>query len=332
MSPYTAVHENPQGPGDSRPTALQIIKDNDMEGKLVGKVAVITGVSSGLGIETVRALSVTGLNLFLTARDLVKAKAALKEIWQDDKMELIEMDQSSLESVRTAAKTILAQTDAVNILVNNAGIMAVPELELSKDGYESQFATNHLSHFLLFQLLKPALFRASTPDFQSRVVMVSAAAHRISRIGAPDDYVFQKSPYVPWIAYARSKTANIYMANEIERRYGSLGLHATSLHPGVIATPLSKHVPAELATQMVQELAKDMKDVEQGAATTILATIGKEWEGRGGVYLNDCAEAERGEDDGIVSKGSYVTHTYDAKEEARLWRDSLEMVGLPHED
>ncbi|KAK7429790.1 hypothetical protein QQZ08_003635 [Neonectria magnoliae] len=319
MSPYTAVHKNPQGPGDSRPTALQIIKDNDMEGKLVGKIAVITGVSSGLGIETVRALALTGLRLLLTARDLAKAKAAL-------------MDPSSLESVRTAAKTILAQTDAVNILANNAGIMAVPELELSNDGYESQFATNHLSHFLLFQLLKPALFKASTADFQSRVVTVSAAAHRISRIGAPDDYVFQKSPYVPWIAYARSKTANIYMANEIERRYGSLGLHATSLHPGIIATPLSKHIPAEVATQMVHELAKDMKDVEQGAASTVLAAIGKEWEGRGGVYLNDCAEAERGEDDGIVSKGSYVTHTYDAKEEARLWRDSLEIVGLPHED
>ncbi|KPM45242.1 hypothetical protein AK830_g1286 [Neonectria ditissima] len=332
MSPYTAVHKNPQGPGDARPTALQIVKDNDLEGKLAGRVAVVTGVSSGLGVETVRALAVTGLKLFLTARDLAKAKTALAEIWQDGSMELIEMDQKSLESVRTAAKNILARTDVVNILINNAGIMAVPELELSKDGFESQFATNHLSHFLLFQLLKPALLKATTPNFQSRVVILSAAAHRISRIGAADDYSFQKSSYDPWLAYARSKTANIYMANEIERRYGSAGLHATSIHPGVIATPLSKHVPDDLAAKIVQELGTSIKSLEQGAATTVLAAVGKEWEGRGGVYLSDCAEAERGEDDGVVSKGSYVTHTYDAEDEGRLWRDSLKMVALPEQD
>lgn len=328
MSRYAAAHANPQGPGDSRPTALQIVTDNDMEGKLVGKVAVVTGVSSGLGIETSRALAATGARLILTARDLAKAKTALAGIWQEDKMELVEMDQNSLESVRVAAKIILAKTDKVNILVNNAGIMAVPDLQLSKDGYESQFAVNHLSHFLLFELLKPALLKATTPDFQSRVVVVSAAAHRISPIGDSDDYNFQRSTYVPWMAYARSKTANIYMANQIERDYGRLGLHATSLHPGVIGTGLVKYIPAEVVENMSLDIGPVIKSTEQGAATTIWAAIGKEWEGRGGVYLNDCAEAERGEDDGVPAKGSYVSHTYNAKEEARLWKDSLKMVGL----
>ncbi|KAH6897445.1 hypothetical protein B0T10DRAFT_535950 [Thelonectria olida] len=328
MSQYLASHENPEGPGDSRPTALQIVKDSGMEGKLVGKIAVITGVSSGLGVETVRALETTGVNFFLTARDVAKAKTALSDIWKDDRMELVEMDQSSLQSVRAAAKSILAKTDKVNLLINNAGVMAVPSLELTQDGFESHWVTNHLSHFLFFELLKSALLKATSPEFQSRVVMLSAAAHRISRIGASDDYAFQKSEYEPWVAYARSKTANIYMANEIERRYGSLGLHATSLHPGIIGTGIARFIPEEVVTKMTQELGLTFKSLEQGAATTLWAAIGKEWEGRGGVYLNDCAEAERGEDDGVVSKGSYVTHTYDAKEEARLWKDSLKLVGM----
>ncbi len=277
-----------------------------MEGKLTGKVAVVTGVSSGIGVETVRALAATGARLFLTARDLAKAKSALNEMWDDNQMELIQMDQTSLESVRTAGQKILAKADKVNILVNNAGVMAVPDLQLTKDGYELQFATNHLSHFLLFQLLKPALIKGSTPEFQSRVVVVSAGAHRISPIGDSDDYNFQKSPYHPWMAYARSKTANVYMANEIERRCGALGLHATSLHPGIIDTGLGKFLPAEVVNGMRQNpsMLKVEKTQAQGAATTIWAAVSKELEGRGGLYLSNCAVAERGEDDGDMNKDS----------------------------
>ncbi len=330
MSRYATSHANPQGAGDSRPTALQIVKDENMENKLTGKVAVVTGVSSGIGVETVRALSKTGARLFLTARDLTKAKSVLTEIWDDHKMELIEMDQTSFESVRSAGQKILAKTDIVNILINNAGVMAVPDLQLTKDGYEIQFETNHLSHFLLFQLLKPALIRGSTPEFQSRVVMVSAGAHRISPIGASDDYNFQKSPYHPWMAYARSKTANVYMANEIERRYGALGLHATSLHPGIIDTGLGKFLPAEVISGMRQnpDMVKIEKTQAQGAATTIWAAISKELEGRGGVYLSNCAVAERGEDDGDMNQEMTSSYTYNEHEEARLWKDSLKIVGI----
>lgn len=128
ISRYAAAHRNGNGPGDARPTALQIVKDEGVEGKLKAKVIVITGVSSGIGIETVRALSATGATLFLTARNVTKAKAALAEILNSSRMEIIEMDQESFDSVRAAAKAILTQTDKINILINNAGIMAVQEL------------------------------------------------------------------------------------------------------------------------------------------------------------------------------------------------------------
>ncbi|PGH05695.1 hypothetical protein GX51_02855 [Blastomyces parvus] len=330
MSRYAAVHANPQGVGDSRPTALQIVENEGMAGKLDGKVVVITGVSSGLGVETVRAMAATGATLYLTARDLDKAKAALSEIFNPETMHLVQMDQASLDSVRNAAKSILAKTDRVNILINNAGIMAVPDLQLTVDGYEAHFATNHLSHFLFFQLLKSAMLAGTSPEFQSRVVNMASSGHRAGGINPSDNYHYQKGDYNPSLAYVQSKTANIYMANEIERRFGSLGLHATSVHPGGIATGLGRHLPAEYLQSLYQnqDLIKMFKNPEQGAATSVWAAIGKEWEGRGGRYLSDCAEAMPGEDDMNVWSATSVSYTYSPENEARLWKDSLHMVGL----
>ena len=340
MSRYAAAHMNPQGPGDSRPTALQIVKDNDMEGKLAGKVIVITGVSSGIGIETVRALAMTGATFYLTARDLNKAKNALADILldADDRMTLVEMDQTSLDSVRSAAATILAKTNyrGVNILINNAGIMMVPDRQLTKDGYELQFGVNYLSHFLLFQLLKPALLLAASitsAEFPSRVVNVSSSAHRYKGINGSDNYSFQKEgSYDPQAAYAQSKTAQVYMANKIERLYGSRGLHSTSLNPGFIATAIGRYLPKEVIGFMLQNdflVNKYRKSPEQGAATTVWAAIGKEWQSKGGKYLNNCGVSERGADDAPITDGTYVSHTYSPEDEARLWKDSLAMVGLP---
>jgi NAD(P)-dependent dehydrogenase (short-subunit alcohol dehydrogenase family) len=306
-----------------------VVEDEGMEGRLEGRVIVITGTSSGLGIETARALSTTGATLYLTARNVTKAKAALADISEPGRTEFVEMDLESFESVRAAATAILAKTDKVNILINNAGIMAVPGLEFTKNGHELQFGTNHLSHFLFFQLLKPALLAATTPGFRSRVVNVSSAAHRLNGINATDNYNFEKGGYNPWVSYAQSKTANIYMANEIERRYGSRGLHATSIHPGGIATGLSKHIPeADLAAMLEDKaLVKSLKSPEQGAATTVWAAIGKEWENKGGKYLSNCAEAKRGNDDSDMSAADYVSHTYNMESEGRLWEDSVKIVG-----
>lgn len=329
MTRYDQVHVDPQGPGDQRPTALDIIKDNTLERTMTGKVAVITGVSSGLGVEVARALAATGMRLFLTARDVTKAKQALSGQLQTTEVEFIQMDQTSLQSVREAANIILSRTNTVNLLINNAGVMAVPELQLTADGYEVQFTTNHLSHFLLFQLLKPALLAAATGDFQSRVVMVSAAAHRIYGID-PQNYHFQNGGYEPWVAYAQSKCANIYMANEIDRRYGPLGLHASSVHPGIIATEVGRFLSDETIEAMKQDkmLLKVLKTPEQGAATTVYAAVDKDLEGKGGRYLVNCTEAIRGTDDGQPSSETYVSHTYCPQKEADLWKDSLKMVGL----
>ncbi|PTB66529.1 NAD(P)-binding protein [Trichoderma citrinoviride] len=336
MSRYAEAHVSPQGPGDARPTALQVVEDEQMTDKLKGKTIVVTGVSSGLGVETVRALATTGASFILTARDVEKAKKALGDAFEPSRMKLVQMDQASLDSVRQAAQAILASADKISILVNNAGIMAIPDLQLTKDGHELQFGVNHLSHFLLFQLLKPALLAGSTPDFASRVVNVSSAAHRFAGLQASDNYSFQQGDYNKWVAYAQSKAANVYMANEIERRYGSRGLHALSVHPGGIRTGLMRHIPEEEAKAMVAQIGPEvllgMKSPEQGAATQVWAAIGREWEGKGGKYLSDVSEAKPGPDDGDMSSPTTVSHTYDEKEEARLWRDSLKLVGLEDDE
>lgn len=331
MSRYAEAHFNPAGPGDARPTALQIIKDEAADGKLAGKVIVITGTSSGIGIETARALSLTGAKLLLTARDLNKAKTALDGILEPGRVELVEMDNSSLSSVRAAAKVILHKSNGqVNILINNAGIMALPKLEYTKDGFEMQFGVNHLSHFLLFELLKPALLASASPAFSSRVVNVSSSAHHVASINGSGNYNFEKNEYNEWVSYGQSKTANIYMANEIERRYGSRGLHATSVHPGGIATGLMQHVDPAMLEEMQKDekLFKTMKSPKQGAATTVWAAIGEEWEKKGGEYLADCGQTTRGNDNHEITGVGFAGHAYDPENEARLWKDSLKMVGL----
>ncbi|KAL3467169.1 hypothetical protein BJX64DRAFT_300780 [Aspergillus heterothallicus] len=340
MSRYAAVHSNPQGAGDDRPTALQIVKDNDLEGKLTGKVAVITGISAGLGVEVVRALAATGATLYLTARDIPKAESALDDILQRDRMHLIHMDHNSLASVRIAAEKILAQTSAaktgVNLLICNAGIMCLPARELTVDGHEVQFQTNHLSHYLLFSILRPALLAgaAASPDFHSRVVLVSASGHRAHGLNASDDYNFEKSEYSPWAVYAQSKTANIYMANEIERRYGARGVHGLSLHPGIIQTGLSRHLPRQQVETMLanENIVRGAKNIKQGAATIIYAAVDRDWEGKGGRYLVDCREAEEGPNDRDILSLAYTGHTYHEEDEERLWRDSEKIVGVVSED
>ncbi|KAF5979557.1 alcohol dehydrogenase [Fusarium coicis] len=330
MSRYAAAHDDPQGPGDARPTALQIIKDEGVEGKLKGKVIVITGTSSGIGIETARALAETSAKLFLTARNLDKAKKACAEFFDASRMEFIELDLTSFDSVRTAAKSILDKTDKINILVENAGCMAVPELELTKDGHEMQFGVNFLAHFLFFELLKPALLAAVTPELNSRVVVLSSSAHQHSSINESDNYNFQKGGYDPWLSYGQSKTADAYLANEIDRRYGSQGLHATSVHPGGIMTELARYIPPEVLQSLASSDAakKMLKSPEQGAATTVWAAIGKQWQNAGGKYLENCQEAPPAKQiDPHFGKG-YAPHVYDPEREARLWQDALKIVGL----
>ncbi|KAJ8116159.1 hypothetical protein OPT61_g2353 [Boeremia exigua] len=332
MSRYAESHVKPNGPGDERPTALQIIKDEGAEGTLKGQVIVITGTSSGLGIETTRALAATGANFFLTARDVKKAETALAGIFDSSRMEIVEMDQANLSSVRTAAATILAKAPKIHLLINNAGIMSIPNLEFTADGHELQFGTNHLSHFLFYKLLEPALLAGASAELPSRVVTLSSSAHNIHGLNASDNYNFQKTSYDPDVSYGQSKTANIYMANEIERRHAAHNLHATSLHPGIIQTALTRHMPPGAFVGM-EALWPTMKSVEQGAATTVWAAVGKAWERDGGKYLSNCAVAEPfKEGDSKLASIGYAPWAYNVEEAKRLWTDSLKLVGLPAEE
>ena len=321
-SRYAAAHIKPKGPGDSRPTGLDIVKDEGLEGKLAGKVMFITGCTSGIGVDTARALAATGATLYVTARDPSKGDAVLADILQTGRVHLLKLDLNSLDSVRACAKEFLHQSTTLNVLVNNAGVMHTPEGKTA-DGFETQFGTNHLAHFLLFNLLKPALLASSTPDFHSRVVALSSSSgHKASGIHF-DNLGLEKGVYTPQVAYGQSKTANIYMANEIERRYGMRGLHGLSVHPGGIVTGLQKHWSEKQKAILTDEkVVPLMKSTAQGAATTVWAAVGKELEGKGGLYLEDC---------GVSSEGKYAAWAYDKEKEGRLWGVSLKMVGLEDE-
>lgn len=210
-------------------------------------------------------------------------------------------------------------------------VMATPEGR-TKDGFETQFGTNHVGHFYLFQLVKDALLKSSTPDFPSRVVSVSSVGHRVGGI-RPNDYNFEEpGSYTPWGAYGQAKTANIYFANEIERRYGSKGLHATSLHPGGIFTGLQVHISEDQMKEWITPgVITYMKNAEQGAATTVYAALSQEWAHKGGKFLSNCVEekpfAQKGDQFHIDDDG-YEKWAYNEELEKRLWQDSLKMVGL----
>ncbi|KAJ4982598.1 WW domain-containing oxidoreductase [Stagonosporopsis vannaccii] len=325
---YAAAHLSTKGPGDDRPTASQVIKDERLEGQLADKVILVTGASAGIGIETVKVLARTGATIFAAARDLKKAERALAG--SEGRIELLTLDLASLASVRAAAENFLKRSGGkLNILINNAGVMALPSRTVTADGFETQFGTNHLGHFLLFQLLKQALLESSLPSFHSRVVILSSSAHRFSGIH-PEDYQFEKTPYNDWIAYGQSKTANLYMSNAIERYYGSKGLHSLAVHPGVIQTEFSRH----LDPAFLEGLSKDnkmtahLKSIEQGAATTVLAAVGKEYEGIGGKYLEDAGEWGPVQCENPTYEPGHALWAYDSEKEDRLWKDSCKLVGI----
>lgn len=203
------------------------------------------------------------------------------------------------------------------------------------DGFESQFGINHLGHFLLFQLLKSTLIESSTAELPSRVISLSSTGHRSAGIRF-DDINFEKEGYDAMKAYGQSKTANIYFANEIERRYASRGLHATSVHPGVIRTGLQVHVPLEKQKLWDNpDIYKYFKSPEQGAATTVYAAISPDWANQGGKWLADCAEQGSAADEGkgfTLASNGYGEWAFDEVAEARLWKESLRMVGLKESD
>lgn len=329
-SRYAASHIKPHGPGDARPTALQIVRDENREGDLKGKVVLITGCSSGIGIETARALKATGATLYLTARNLEKAKAALGDILDDgDRVFLLELDLESLDSVRSCVADFKARSKTLNVLINNAGVRITPPGK-TREGFETQWGTNHVAHFLLFELLKQTLLDSSTPDFQSRVVAVSSTAHRTALIDF-NDLNMETRGYNGVIAYGQSKLANVYMALEIERRYGARGLHAWSVHPGGIRTGLqTPNLYDALVVLKSGPLStlRLMQNTAQGASTTVWAAVSRELEARGGKYLERCQISQPAREGHKPTDPGHAPYAYDLEAANRLYDVSLKLVGL----
>ncbi|KAH7140991.1 hypothetical protein EDB81DRAFT_655513 [Dactylonectria macrodidyma] len=324
---YVAVHKAANGPGDARPTATQIILDEQLEGKLAGHNAFITGCSAGIGTETAKALYLAGANLYLTARNLDKARIALGEIADSDRVTLLHLDLESFDSVRACAEQFFSKCKSLNILVLNAGVMTPPEGR-TKDGFETQFGTNHLAHFLLFNLLQPALLAGVTPQRASRVVVLSSVAHRFGEVNF-DDVNFE-GHYDPMATYAQSKTASLWTANEIERRYGAQGIHAWSLQPGAVQTELMRHMSEEETQGITKDeyLSKILKNAKQGASTSVWAATAAALEGDGGKYLEDCQIIGAWEPSVGPWGPGYGAHAYDVEKAKKLWEKSIEWVGL----
>src|SRR6476620_4217677 len=290
---------------------------------LHGKVALVTGGSSGLGQETTRVLAERGAHVILTARDMPKGEtvaAAIRASTGNQEVEVAELELGSLKQIRVFAERFLASHPTLHILINNAGVMACPPAKTS-DGFELQFGSNHVGHFLMTCLLAPALRRGAP----SRVVSVSSRGHHSSPV-VFDDIQFERRPYEKWQAYGQSKTANVLFAVGLERRLAARGVHANDLHPGGIMTELSRHLQAE-DWQFLQGRTRGMKfkTVEAGAATSVFATTAPELEGRGGLYLEDChVAAVNDAPDALDGVKSYALDPQNAE---RLWEVSENLVG-----
>lgn len=328
MSRYAKAHEKTAGPGDARPTAMQIVEDEGLVGNMKDKVFLVTGASSGIGIETGRALAATGAKVFLAVRSLEKGQAACSSFLEPGRVELLKLDVSSLASVRAAAADFLSRSSQLNVLVCNAGIMLTPTREVSEDGFEIQLATNYLGHFLLFHLLKDTLLQSSTPAFNSRLVNVSSSGHNIANINFDNINLEGEGAYNPAPAYGQSKLAQIYLSNYVDRVFGPQGLHATSLMPGGILTNLQQHVSQEEKDGWKRDdkIVNFMKSAEQGAATTLLAALGAEWEAKGGKYLEDCTVAKF--EPLVPFTCGVATWAYDEEKEDKLWELTLGLLKL----
>ncbi|MBP6013686.1 MAG: SDR family NAD(P)-dependent oxidoreductase [Alphaproteobacteria bacterium] len=297
---------------------------------LTGKRVVVTGASAGLGVETARALVAHGASVVGAARDLGKARDATAPVREAAKhgatLELIELDLASLKSVRAAADKLLKDGRPFDAVIANAGVMATPKGKTA-DGFETQFGTNHLGHFVfvnrIASLIKPG----------GRLVSLSSAGHRFADVDL-DDPNFDRTDYAPFVAYGRSKTANALFAVEFDRRHKARGVRATAVHPGGIQTELGRHMTPELIQQMMKSInesrpagapAFEFKTILQGAATTVWAGFVASADAVGGHYCEDCHVAALNADPAI--REGVRPYAIDPGRAKALWAKSEEMVG-----
>jgi len=313
----TAQHKIGSGFGP-RSSADDVLDGID----LTGKLAIVTGGYSGLGLETTRALTKAGARVVVPARRRSVAEEAVAGLGG---VEVDELDLGDLDSVRAFAERFLASDRTIDLLVDNAGIMACPETRVGP-GWEAQFATNHLGHFALANRLWPALAPGG-----ARVVSVSSAGHHYSDIRWDDPH--WRQGYDKWQAYGQAKTANVLFAVQLDALGKDSGVRAFSLHPGGILTPLQRHLPKE---EMVERGWIDengtplnpagFKTPEQGAATQVWAATSPQLSGMGGVYCEDCDISDPAPADG--ERVGVRDYAVDPASAARLWTLSAELTGV----
>jgi len=294
--------------------------------QLRGKRILVTGVSAGLGVETARALAAHGATVVGAARDLAKAKAAAPA-----GIELVALDLANLASVRACAAKLLDAGQPFDVIIANAGVMATP-FGHTADGFETQFGTNHLGHFVLINRLAPLLGPGA------RVINLSSSGHRFSNVDL-DDPNFERTPYDPFIAYGRSKTANILFAVAFDQRHRDRGIRAAAVHPGGIQTELGRHVDVSRIQAMVDQINAQLaaegkppfqwKTIPQGAATSVWAAVVAPAAEIGARYCENCHVGRTVPDATVISAISEGVRGYalDPAQAAALWKKSEEMVG-----
>ena len=315
----------------STSTTEDVLSGIDLRGKRI----LVTGVSAGIGVETARSLAAHGASVVGAARDLEKARVATEQVRKDaaangGRCELVELDLASLTSVRACADQLLAKGEPFDVIIANAGVMATP-LSHTAEGFETQFGTNHLGHFVLVnriaKLLRPG----------GRVINLSSAGHRFSNVDLEDPN-FERTPYEPFVAYGRSKTANILFTVSFDKRHRDGGVRAAAVHPGVIQTELARHMDhshlESMLAQMNQQLAAEgkgpfrWKSIPQGAATSVWAAVVAPADEIGGRYCENCHVGEMVPDHVTISGISEGVRGYalDPKNAEALWKKSEELV------
>ncbi|CAF0716558.1 unnamed protein product [Brachionus calyciflorus] len=315
-------------------TAFEVIGGVDLSGYEI----IVTGASSGIGIETCRAFAQAGARVILAARDLEKLESVADDIKQytgNEKIEIEKLELDSLESINEFVKRYLDKKRPLHILVNNAGVMACPQI-YTKDGFELQFGTNHMGHFALTLGLLPALKQgAEESGRKSRVISVSCLAHIFSDIDL-DDLNYKQRDYDPWVAYSQSKTANILFSVALTKYYSDQGVVSNSVMPGAIYTSIQRHLTHQDKIKMIiidenGNPNPNFKSVEQGASTSVWAAVATELEGKGGLYLENCgySELKESREEAFKCFQGYVKYAVDEENAVKLWNLSCEWIKNP---
>ncbi len=316
----------------AKSTTEDVLEGVDLKGKRI----LVTGVSAGLGVETARALVAHNADVVGAPRDLEKAKRATSEVSKTAaetgaSFEVVELDLASLKSVRAAADKLVADGRLFDVIIANAGVMATP-FGKTVDGFETQFGTNHLGHFVFVNRI------AKLIKDGGRLVNLSSSGHRFSNVDLNDPN-FETTPYEPFVAYGRSKTANILFAVAFDQRHREHGVRAAAVHPGGIQTELARHIDPAHMEQMVKQINEQaaaegkgpfqFKTVPQGAATSVWAAVVAPAEEVGGRYCENCHVSDVAADDarlGLLDEG-VRGYALDPQNAVALWKKSEELVG-----